>query len=108
MNEEGFGGLPPFAEKPPGLEKFSHEQILKFGEMLRQGIVPKELEGMLQGTGVDADGNPILDKEGGAVVQPQAGFVVKTQAKGVGKIFVNMCQHEWVEGFSVQQIPKED
>ena len=46
--------------------------------MLRQGVVPKELEGMLQGTGVDADGNPILDKEGGAVVQPKAGFVVKT------------------------------
>jgi hypothetical protein len=75
--------------------------------MLQQGQIPKELEGMLGG-GKDADGKPLIDKEGGAVFQPEKGFVVKTNALNVGKIFINMCKHEYVEGFEEKMIPKED
>jgi hypothetical protein len=32
---DGLSGMPSMGgTKPPGLEKFSHEQILKFGEMI--------------------------------------------------------------------------
>ena len=68
---------------PPGLENFSHEELIAFGEMLKRGEMPPELAPILGGgqgatPGVDKDGKPIIDEEGGAVVQPTPGFVVKT------------------------------
>jgi len=60
------------------------------------------------GGGKDEDGNPILDKEGGTVVQPEKGFVVKTWAQNVGKIFINMCSHEWIEGFTERSMTEQD
>lgn len=41
-------------------------------------------------------------------MQPEPGYVVKTHAKSVGKIFINMCKHEFVESFEERPIPKED
>ena len=76
----GLAGMPSMSGKPPGLENFSHEQILKFAEMLKDGNIPPELSEMLSGTGLDANGKPIIDAEGGAVIQPLKGFVVKTKA----------------------------
>ena len=68
-NGSGLAGMPSMSQKPPGLEKFSHEQILKFAEMLQSGTIPPELSSMLGGAGnVDADGKPIIDAEGGAVI----------------------------------------
>jgi hypothetical protein len=68
---------------PPGLEHFSHEDLIKFGEMLKNGEMPPELAPILGGAqnanpGYDKDGKPVIDSEGGAVVQPTPGFVVKT------------------------------
>ena len=107
-NGSGLAGMPSMSQKPPGLEKFSHEQILKFAEMLQSGNIPPELSSMLGGAGVDANGKPIIDAEGGCVIQPQKGFVVKTKAPNVGKVFVNMCQHELIDPFEVKAIPAED
>ena len=104
----GLAGMPSMSAKPPGLEKFTHEQILKFAEMLQSGTVPPELSAMLGGGTVDANGRPIIDAEGGAVIQPQKGFVVKTKAPNVGKVFLNMCQHDLIEPFEEKMIPAED
>jgi len=68
FNGSGLAGMPSISSKPPGMEKFSHEQILKFAEMLQSGNIPPELSAMLGGTGVDANGKPIIDAEGGAVI----------------------------------------
>lgn len=76
--------------------------------MLQNGQIPPELSSMLGNAGVDQNGKPIIDSEGGVVIQPQKGFVVKTKAPKVGKIFVNMCQHEMIDPFEVQAIPEED
>lgn len=99
-------GVPSMSKKPPGLEKFTHAQILKFGEMLQQGQMPPELAGMVGG--VDADGKPVVDSEGGCIIQPHKGFVVKTKAAAVGKVFINMCKHELVEPFEQKPITKEE
>ncbi len=61
-----------------------------------------------KGTGVDKNGNPIIDAEGGAVIQPEKGFVVKTKAASVGKVFINMCKHNLVEPFEEKAIPAQD
>ena len=99
---------PMGGQKPPGLEQFSHEEIMKMYKEIAKGNVPEELKGVYQETYNDKDGNPIIDKEGGATIQPNAGFVVKTQDDQGGKVFVNMTHHELVEGFSQKKIPKED
>ena len=75
--------------------------------MLQRGEIPKELAGMIGG-GLDANGKPVIDDEGGCVIQPLTGFVVKTKADSVGKVLINMCKHELVEGFEAKPIPKED
>jgi hypothetical protein len=36
--------------------------------MLKDGNIPPELSEMLSGTGLDANGKPIIDAEGGAVI----------------------------------------
>jgi hypothetical protein len=36
--------------------------------MLQSGVIPPELSSMVGGTGVDANGKPIIDSEGGAVI----------------------------------------
>lgn len=76
--------------------------------MLQSGHVPPELSAMLGSGGVDKDGKPIIDAEGGAVVQPEKGFVVKTKAAKVGKVFLNMCQHDLIDSFEEKMIPAED
>lgn len=63
----GLAGMPAMSAKPPGMEKFSHDQILKFSEMLQRGEIPKELAGMIGG-GLDANGKPVIDDEGGCVI----------------------------------------
>jgi hypothetical protein len=96
---------------PPGLEKYSHEEIMAMYQKIAKGEVPEELAGIYnqdQGGYNDKDGNPIIDKEGGATIQPHPGFVVKTQDDQGGKVFVNMTYHDLVEGFSHKKIPKED
>lgn len=107
------GGEPTFngmGGKPPGMENFSHEQILKFAEMLKDGKVPPELAGLLgnmQQNGLGPDGKPIQDAEGGIMIQPEKGFVIKTQAPKVGKVFINMCSHEIVDPFETKAVAKE-
>ena len=57
---------------------------MAFGEALKRGEMPPELEGLLGAGGgaqrptYDENGKPVIDEEGGAVVQPKPGFVVKT------------------------------
>jgi hypothetical protein len=96
---------------PPGLENFSHEQIIEMYKKLAKGEMPDELAGMgnkLQADQYnDAEGNPIIDEEGGAVIQPNAGFVVKTKS-AAGKVFVNMTHHDLVEGFEEKPITKSE
>jgi hypothetical protein len=79
--------------------------------MLKEGKVPDELAPMLSNLAskpnVGPDGKPIPDAEGGVMIQPDKGFVVKTTAKTVGKVFINMCQHEVVEPFESKAVPKE-
>ena len=99
----------------PGLEGYSHEEIMGFYKKLANNEMPEELKGLasdLQGKGgdgyTDAQGNPIIDEEGGATIQPIAGFVVKTKdMKSKGKVFVNFTHHDLVEGFEEKPITKE-
>lgn len=93
---------------PPGLEKYTHEEIMAMYQEIAKGNVPEELAGAYQQDYNDKNGNPIIDKEGGATIQPNPGFVVKTQDDQGGKVFVNMTYHDLVEGFSQKKIPKED
>ena len=98
---------------PPGLEGFTHEQIMEMYKQIAKGEMPEELKGMTgkmqQNQYNDADGNPIIDEEGGAVIQPLSGFVVKTKdIKTQVKEFINMTCHELIEGFEEKPIPKED
>ena len=39
------------------------------------------------------------------MVEPTPGFVVKTQCATVGKVFVNMCHHELVDGIEHKAVP---
>ena len=102
--------------RPPGLENFTPAQVEQMYTALETGKVTPELEKLLAsmpqgaaGGQVGPDGKPIVDSEGGAVVQPEKGFVVKTKdVKTGGKVFVNMCQHEWVEPFQHKAIPQQD
>lgn len=79
--------------------------------MLQRGEMPPELAGIIgqqAAPHVDENGKPIIDAEGGAVVQPTPGFVVKTVAPNVGKVFINMCHHELVDGIEQKAVPKAD
>jgi len=82
--------------------------MVELGEALKRGEMPPELVHLLGNVnpGVGPDGKPVIDKEGGAVIQPTAGFVVKTRAPQVGKVFVNMTSHEFVDSFERKHIPK--
>lgn len=96
------------AKKPPGLESFSHEELMAMAEQIKQGKMPEVLQSQLQ-EHTDANGNPIIDEEGGAVIQPKSGFVVKTKDMKSGtKVFVNMTHHELVEGFQEKPITPEE
>ena len=113
----GGGGMP--GQIPPGMENFTPDQIQQMMNALETGEVTPELtkllasmpEGSLPGEGghVDANGDPIVDAEGGATVQPEKGFVIKTKDINTGgKVFINMCQHEFVEPFCQKYIPAQD
>ena len=98
------GQLPP---KPPGLEKYTHEQILEMARQIKTGNFPMDQQ-TYEEKYTDANGNPIVDEEGGAVIQPLAGFVVKTKDSDGGKVFVNMTYHDLVEGIEEKPIPAEE
>jgi hypothetical protein len=106
-------GVDPFATAagkggvPPGLEGYSHEQILAMYELIQKGQVPENLQSMEERYN-DANGKPIIDAEGGAVVKPIPGFVVKTKDGSGGKVFVNMTHHDLVESWSAKPIPAEE
>ena len=116
FNSEGVAGMPEFGStpfdgigKPPGMENFSHQQILKFAEMLKDGKMPPELApilGNMKEPSLGPDGKPIPDAEGGVMIQPEKGFVVKTSAEKVGKVFMNMCSHDVVEPFETKAVLK--
>lgn len=108
------GGPGAGMPRPPGLENFTPAQIEQMYTALETGKVTPELEKLLAnmpgagaGGQVGPDGKPIVDEEGGAVVQPDKGFVVKTKdVKTGGKVFVNMCHHDFVEPFQHKAIPQ--
>jgi len=109
--EEGKPQQPP-RQKPPGLEQFTHEQIVEMYKTISEGKMPEELLNMqnnFEEKYTDAEGNPIIDEEGGAVIQPTPGFVVKTKdINDQSKIFINMTHHDLVEPFEEKSIPKEE
>ena len=107
----GEAGQPRFGPggSIPGLEGYSHEQIMEMYMKIKNGEVPEELKGMARG-GVDqyndADGNPIIDEEGGAMIQPNPGFVVKTKDMLTGgKIFINFTSHDIIESRALSKKP---
>lgn len=106
-------GADPFANKsgkgaiPPGLEGYSHEEIMAMYEAIAKGQMPENLQSMEQRYN-DANGKPIIDAEGGAVVKPIPGFVVKTKDASGGKVFVNMTHHELVESYSAAPVTPEE
>lgn len=53
---------------PPGLEKYSREELLKFAERMENGEFPKELASIFGQPAVGPDGKPIVDAEGGAMI----------------------------------------
>ena len=57
----------PNRNVPPGLEKFTPEQLLDFADRMQKGEYPPELQAIF-GQVADADGKPIIDAEGGATV----------------------------------------
>ena len=99
--------MPTKGQKPPGLEAYSHEEIMEMYKVLAEGKMPEQLADMTQNY-CDKDGNPIIDEEGGAVIQPLAGFVVKTKDQTGQKIFVNMTHHAIVEGIEEKKITAEE
>jgi hypothetical protein len=103
--------------KPPGMEKYSEEELANMSEMLARGEMPPQLQGMadmLSKSGAsqipnmkDKDGNPCLDSEGGWFIQPDKGFVVKTKDQTGQKVFVNMTSHEIIDPFEEKAVPIE-
>ena len=61
-------GAPGAAPKPPGLENFTHEQILQMYTEMKEGKTPELLKRAQAGQYTDAEGNPIIDAEGGATI----------------------------------------
>jgi len=55
---------------PPGLEKYSREELLKFAERMERGDFPSELAVILGQPAVGPDGKPVVDAEGGVTIQP--------------------------------------
>lgn len=106
---KGAAGAPGAAPKPPGLENFTHEQIMEMYKEIQEGKTPELLKQAQVQQHVDANGKPIVDEEGGATIQPNSGFVVKTKdLKSGTKVFVNMTHHEIVEGFEEKRITPEE